>query len=170
MGLTRRDRVNDAKKVAMWLWLSVFVVYLDWMSKQWVVSHLAGAKMAHLSSFFNLQLVYNRGMAFGFLNQHTGWQVIVLSVLALMVCLFLLIWMFTVKKPSGFFLAALALIMGGAVGNAIDRIKNAQVTDFLDFHWAGWHFWAFNVADSAITIGVLFLLIDWVVLRNNPSA
>ena len=82
-------------------------------------------------------------------------------------CLFLLVWMFTAEKPSRFFLAALPLIMGGAIGNALDRVKNARVTDFLDFHLVGWHFWTFNIADLAITIGVICLLIDWIFFRDR---
>jgi signal peptidase II len=159
--------MNEVKKRWPWLLLGVVIMFLDWLSKQWIVAHAVLGQGIRVTSFFNLQLVYNRGMAFGFLNQHTGWQVILLSILAWIVCLFLLVWMFTAEKPSRFFLAALPLIMGGAIGNALDRVKNARVTDFLDFHLVGWHFWTFNIADLAITIGVICLLIDWIFFRDR---
>ena len=145
-----------------WLFLGLFVVVADWLSKQWVLSHLQVGEALKATSYLNFHVVFNRGMAFGFLNGQAGWQIAVLSVLALVVVAALLVWMFVAEKPSLLFLSALALVIGGAIGNAIDRIQNAMVTDFVDFHLHGWHFWTFNVADTAITVGIVFLLLDWV--------
>lgn len=153
-----------------WLFLIVLVVALDWLSKQWVLVYTNVGHMAvHVTSFLNLRVAYNRGMAFGFLSQHTGWQLVFLSFVAAAAVVLLLIWLFVAKRPTRLFLAALPLVIGGAIGNALDRILHLSVTDFLDFHALGWHFWTFNVADTAITVGVVFLLLDWVLEKSDRA-
>lgn len=156
-------------KVNRWLWLLVTlgVLALDWVSKQWALTHLNWGQAVPLTRFFNLRLVYNRGMAFGFLSQSVGWQVVMLTFIAVVISVCLVIWIFSAKKPTWLFLLSLPLIMAGAIGNAIDRIWYAQVVDFLDFHWANWHFWTFNVADTAITVGVVLLLLDYVLTTKQ---
>jgi signal peptidase II len=157
------------KTINRWPWLLValLVIVLDWASKQWVLAHSVWGQAVKLTSFFNLRLVYNRGMAFGFLSQHAGWQVAMLTFIAIAISVLLVIWIFTAKKPTWLFLLSLPLIIGGAIGNAFDRIFHGQVVDFLDFHWVGWHFWTFNVADAAITMGVVLLLLDYVLTAKD---
>jgi signal peptidase II len=152
-----------------WLFLAFLVVVLDWLSKQWVLVHTIWGQVVRITSFFNIRLVYNRGMAFGFLNEHTGWQSIFLTFIALGAVIVLSVWLFRAKNPTFFFLCALPLIIGGAIGNALDRVMNRQVTDFLDFHAFGWHFWTFNLADAAITVGVVLLLLDYVLTEKNNA-
>jgi signal peptidase II len=112
-----------------------------------------------VTSFFNLVLVYNKGAAFSFLSDAGGWQRVFFIVLTLG-AIGLIMWMIRKHRDELLFCWGLVFILGGAVGNLIDRIRLGHVVDFLDFHAAGWHFWAFNVADSAITIGAMLLILD----------
>jgi signal peptidase II len=105
-------------------------------------------------------LVYNRGAAFSFLSDADGWQRIFFIVLTVVVLVFMLRWLRSLTASQSLLAAALSLIIGGAIGNLIDRIATGQVVDFLDFYYQTWHWPAFNVADSAITLGVVLLLYD----------
>ena len=145
--------------LAPWLGISLIVILFDQLSKIAILKTFAYGAQHALTSFFNLVLVYNRGAAFGFLSTASGWQrwaFTALGVGATLVICFLL-------KRHGhqrLFSLSLALILGGALGNVIDRGRFGAVFDFLDFHLAGWHWPAFNLADSAITVGVGLLLLD----------
>jgi signal peptidase II len=112
-----------------------------------------------VTSFFNIVRVHNSGAAFSFLANAGGWQRWFFTAIGIGAAL-LMIWM--LKKHAGqkLFAFAISSILGGAVGNVIDRVLYGYVVDFLDFHWAGWHFPAFNVADSAITVGAACLILD----------
>jgi signal peptidase II len=142
-----------------WLALAGVLVALDQLTKHAVLQLLAGVRAIEVTPFFNLVLVYNPGAAFSFLAQAPGWQrtlfiVIALAASAWIVHLLRRHWRETL------FSLALALVLGGAVGNLIDRVVHGAVVDFLDFHAAGWHWPAFNVADSAITVGAVLLVWD----------
>ncbi len=142
-----------------WLALSALVVVLDQISKAIIVHWFAHGGGIVVTPFFNLVLAYNRGAAFSLLAGAAGWQrgfFIALALAAVAVILWLL------RKYSGqpLFCFALALILGGAVGNLIDRILVGEVVDFLDVHAYGWHWPAFNLADSAITGGAALLIWD----------
>jgi len=139
--------------------MSALLVALDQLSKFALTRMLAHGSGIEVAPFFNLVLAHNRGAAFSFLSDAGGWQrtlFIGIAVLATAVIVTLLL------KHSGerLFSAGLALILGGALGNLWDRIVLGYVVDFLDFHAFGWHFWAFNVADSAITVGAGLLILD----------
>ena len=153
-----------------WLILIVTVVALDAWSKWQVLQSVGWGGSVELTSFFNLHVAFNRGMAFGILQGYSGWQVIFLTVVALSVSCILLVWMFVSKGVTRFFLAGLALIAAGALGNSLDRLVHGSVTDFLDFYLYGWHFWTFNVADVAITVGVICLLIDWLFYSDQSGS
>ena len=142
-----------------WFVLAAAVVLADQVTKAIVLAHFAVGERLEIASFFNLLLVYNRGAAFSFLAMAGGWQrwaFTALGVVAAIVICYLL------KRHSGqrLFCTALALIMGGAIGNVIDRLVYGHVIDFLDFHVGTWHWPAFNLADSAITIGAALLVFD----------
>jgi signal peptidase II len=141
-----------------WLLLSTVVIVLDQASKAWVIAAVPENGGFVLTDFFNLVFVFNRGAAFSFLSGADGWQRCFFLILAAGISLWitLMIRMHAVERLQP---AALALILGGAIGNAVDRITHGAVVDFLDFHYAGWHFWAFNVADSAISVGVALLVL-----------
>ena len=157
-----------------WLALAIGVVLLDQWSKGWVVAQFALGHSEAWTSFFNLVRVHNEGAAFSFLSQAGGWQRWFFTALGLGAALFMLSLL---RRHAGqrLFAFALAMLLGGAVGNVIDRVVHGHVIDFLDFHWdflaplfAGGHFPAFNLADSAITLGALCLLADeWLRVRRS---
>lgn len=148
-----------------WLALAGAIIVADFASKAWVLSAFHLHESVAVTSFFNLVLVMNPGASFSFLADAGGWQrwFFIVMALAISVWLVVLIRHHATEKLMP---AALALVLGGALGNVIDRIRFGAVVDFLDFHVAGWHWPAFNVADSAITVGVVLLL--WQQLTHKP--
>jgi signal peptidase II len=112
-----------------------------------------------VASFFNVVRVHNTGAAFSFLANAGGWQRWLFTGIG-MVAALLILWMLKSHPGQKLFAFAMASILGGAIGNVLDRILYGYVVDFLDFHWKGWHFPAFNVADSAITLGAACLILD----------
>lgn len=142
-----------------WFGLSAAVVILDRLTKWWALEALLPHRPVEILPVFNLTLVFNRGAAFSFLANAGGWQRMFFVVLALAISIGLAAWLIRSAWQQRWLAASLALILGGAIGNVIDRIRLGYVVDFLDFHAAGWHWPAFNVADSAITVGAVMLLI-----------
>ena len=140
-----------------WLVLAVLVGVLDQVTKQLVLANLHRGEMIPVTGFFDLVLVYNTGAAFSFLAEHSGWQRWFFTVLALAISAWLLSLMHH-HRHEQLLPAAFALIIGGALGNVYDRIVHGAVVDFLHFHYAGWSWPAFNLADSAITVGVVMML------------
>lgn len=143
---------------AGWLALAGAVIALDQLTKALVMAAFRLGEGVALTGFFNLVFVFNSGAAFSFLADAGGWQKWFFVVLALGVSA----WLTAMLRQSAgdrLLASALTLILGGALGNVIDRLRFDAVVDFLDFHWAGWHFPAFNVADSAITVGVALMLL-----------
>lgn len=147
--------------------LALVIVGLDQWSKQAVSAALRYGESVAVTPFFNLVLVYNKGAAFSFLSGASGWQrefFIALTAVALTA----IAWMIRQHRHEIVFCWGLAMIAAGAVGNLIDRVAHGHVIDFLDFHAFGWHFWAFNLADSAITLGAGLLIIDS--FRPRPAS
>jgi signal peptidase II len=142
-----------------WLELSAAVIALDQLTKYLVLDHFRLGESLPITGFFNLVFVYNTGAAFSFLAGAGGWQRWFFVVLALAVSGWI-VWMLKQHWQETGLAAALALIMGGALGNVIDRFAYGAVVDFLDFHVAGWHWPAFNVADMAITCGAALIIFD----------
>jgi len=139
--------------------ITLLVLVVDQLSKWW----LTGLLSAHpgglrLAPFFNLVPVWNRGVSFGMFNSAAGDQRWWLIGLALLMVVALLIWLGRISRP--YLAGAVGMIIGGALGNVVDRLRFGAVADFFDFHLAGWHWPAFNIADSAIVLGVAVLLID----------
>ena len=143
-----------------WLWLSLFIVAADQASKQLAESAIQLYERVALLPHLNLTLIYNRGAAFSFLSEQSGWQRWFLSVLAAVVTLVLVIWLKQLDRTSRWTAMSLSLIIGGAVGNLIDRLLFGHVIDFIDLYYGQWHWPAFNVADSAISIGVVLMLLE----------
>lgn len=144
-----------------WLWLPILIVALDRYTKYWVLTHLIYREPLIILPFFNLTLAYNTGAAFSFLHNASGWQNILLGSIAVVVSILLIYWLMTLPARAYWMCIALCLILGGALGNAWDRVLYGYVIDFLDFHLGDWHFATFNVADSAICIGALMLILFW---------
>ena len=159
------------RKLLPWYALALLVALLDQLTKFMVSASFRYGEARAYGSFFNLVLTHNRGAAFSFLASAAGWQrgfFIAIAVVAILVIGVLL------ARHAGekLFCLALSLILGGAIGNVIDRIALGYVVDFLDFHVAGWHWPAFNLADSAITAGAVLLVADslWPGARRAGAA
>ena len=143
-----------------WLWLSLPILLLDQGSKYWVRSFLFEEESVPLSPFLNLVLVYNEGAAFSFLSGAGGWQRWIFIILALVITVVLTHWLGRLGREELSTAVALTLILGGAWGNLADRVLYGKVTDFIDFYYGEWHWPAFNVADAAITLGVVLMLLS----------
>lgn len=155
-------------KNVYWLWVSAAVMLADQVTKQLVVRNLGYTDVLPMLPGFNLTHLRNTGAAFSMLS---GASPLVFIALGVAVSVGILWWMR--QNPSGqtLFASALALILGGALGNVIDRATRGFVVDFLDFHWGGWHFPAFNVADMAITAGAGLMILEMVLEgRRNRAA
>jgi signal peptidase II len=142
--------------------IAAVVATLDQLSKAWILSYFATRppqeQVLPVTGFFNLALTWNRGMSFGLFNTNAAFNTVVFTVLAAVIVAGLLIWLRRVKEPL--LALAIGLVIGGAIGNVIDRLARGAVVDFLDFHLAQWHFYVFNVADAAISVGVALMLLD----------
>lgn len=143
----------------LWLGIALIVVLLDQASKIMMSQYLLYGQSEAVTRYFNLVMVYNKGAAFSFLSDQPGWQRYFFTAVSVIASLFIL-WMLRRNPTQRMFCWALASILGGAVGNLIDRIAYGHVIDFLDFHIGGWHWPAFNVADSAITLGAILFVLD----------
>ena len=142
-----------------WLWLSVVVIALDQLSKQLVEATFMLYETLPLLPFFNLTLAYNEGAAFSFLSDQGGWQRWLFSGLALVVTTVLVVWLARLRSER-LLAVSLSLVIGGAVGNLIDRVLFGHVIDFLDLYYGQWHWPVFNIADAAITLGVVLMFLD----------
>ena len=141
----------------LWVGIAVLIMVLDQFTKVLVIGRFQYGDSLPITSFFNLVRVHNHGAAFSFLADAGGWQRWFFTGLGLLAT-GLMVWMLRKHPGQRLFCAAISLILGGAVGNVIDRLLHGYVVDFLDFYWRGWHWPAFNFADSAITVGVIVLL------------
>ena len=148
------------KMALAWLLVSALIVVLDLWTKSLATESLSLYRPVELTSWLNMTLAHNYGAAFSFLSDAGGWQRWLFTGLASVVTLVLIVWLLRLSVSEKLTGAALCLIIGGAVGNLIDRVMNGYVVDFIDVHVMGWHWPAFNLADSAITCGVILLLLD----------
>jgi signal peptidase II len=155
----RRPAAHHGPSLWLWLALALLVVVVDQLTKWLIVGQFVLGDGRAITSFFNLVRVHNTGAAFSFLAQAGGWQRWLFTGFGVLACV-VMIWMLRSHPAQKLFGFAIACILGGAIGNVIDRLVHGYVVDFLDFHWAGWHFPAFNVADCAITLGAACLLLD----------
>lgn len=138
---------------------ALLVVIGDQMTKLWIVHDvMAPPKVIEVTSFFNIVMVWNRGASFGLFGTESPSTQYMLVGVAAVICLVLLLWLR--KAKTAWLAVGLGAVIGGAIGNVIDRLRYGAVADFLDFHAAGYHWPAFNVADMAITVGVAMLLLD----------
>jgi signal peptidase II len=143
-----------------WLSLSALVIALDQLTKWWALHALQPAGVPHevIPGFLNWTLAFNRGAAFSFLASGAGWQRWLFVVLALAISVALVVWLARTLRDDWRNALPLALIIGGALGNVIDRLHAAQVTDFIHVYFRQWNYPVFNLADSAITVGAVLLL------------
>lgn len=151
------------RNIQSWLLISVVVIVLDQLTKLWILANFQYGDSLPLTSFFNLVYARNTGAAFSFLAGQGGWQRFFFIGIALGASA-LIVYLLRKHAAERGFCFALSLILGGALGNLIDRVRFGYVVDFLDFYYAAYHFPAFNVADSAITLGAAWLI--WDSLKN----
>lgn len=142
-----------------WLWLTFIIIVLDLASKSVASYYLNPLSSMKITPFLNLVLVHNTGSAFGFLANQSGWQLWLFVGIALAVSIGILAYLWRASIHP-FAAASLSLILGGTLGNLFDRIVYGYVVDFLDFHFKDYHWPAFNIADAAITIGVIFVILS----------
>jgi len=145
--------------MSRWLGIAAAIIVLDQATKFAIADWLAGGRVVEVTSFFNFVLAHNAGAAFSFLAGAAGWQRFFFSTIAVVAAIWIVVLLRQHAHETVFCLA-LSLILGGALGNLIDRVWLGAVVDFLDFHAMGWHWPAFNVADSAITCGAALIVID----------
>ncbi len=153
------DVMPDRLRVAPYLILVVILLLLDQLTKLWVLQTFQPYEVVSVFPVFNLTLVFNPGAAFSFLGDAGGWQRWFFIGLTSVVSVVLLVWLFKLRLHERLTGLSLAMILGGALGNLTDRIRLGEVVDFLDFYWQQWHWPAFNLADSSITLGVVLMLI-----------
>ena len=143
-----------------WYALAVLVIVLDQYTKLLAESDLDYGRPVEVFSWFNLTLQYNTGAAFSFLSDAGGWQRYFFSGVALLISVALVIWLYTMPRSDKLLAAALALILGGALGNLWDRLVLGHVVDFISVHYGGYYFPAFNIADAAISVGAALMIFD----------
>ena len=145
----------------IWPWLlwALVIIGVDQITKQMILSHYQYGDWTPITSFFNIVRAHNTGAAFSFLADAGGWQRWLFTGIGVAATIFI-VWQLRAHPGQKLFSFALSSILGGAVGNVVDRLMHGYVVDFLQFHYAGWYFPSFNLADSAITVGAACLILD----------
>ena len=156
-------------RAAPWFVAAAVIVLADQLVKWVVLSQLRPGEPIAVTGFFNLVLVFNKGAAFSFLAAAQGWQTLFFAAIAIVASV-VISFLIVRHRNKTLFCTGLALILGGALGNLYDRVVYGHVVDFLDFHAAGWHWPAFNVADSAITLGAVALILESFLHREPADA
>ena len=165
-----RQLVHE-KTALIWVWLSAIVVALDQFTKWFVVSRFGLYEILPVGPFLDLTRLHNEGAAFGLLSEAGGWQRWFFLALAAAIGVSIVFWLRSLPTRGHYWLAiGLALILGGAAGNAYDRFVDGYVVDYLHFHWGGAYFPAFNVADIGITSGAIMLIIDALLASRRSRA
>lgn len=147
-------------KVGRWYSLAVLIVVLDQLTKQWVSSSFSYGESLELLPFLNLTLVHNMGAAFSFLSDAGGWQRWFFAIVSLIVSVVLIFWLSRLPARQYLLATALALVLGGAIGNLWDRVFLGYVVDFIDIFYKKHHWPAFNIADTSITVGAILLILE----------
>ncbi len=161
---------GQPRTAAYWPWLvwALALIGIDQVTKQWILSLYQYGDWTPVTSFFNIVRAHNTGAAFSFLADHGGWQrwlFVGIGVVATV----LIVWQLRKHPQQKFYCFAISCILGGALGNVIDRLMHGYVVDFVDFHWAGWHYPAFNVADVAICVGAASLILEEVLRARRAK-
>lgn len=153
------SKSSGSRSLLFWLLLAGVIIVADQFTKTLILGHFQLGDSKHVTSYFNVVRVHNTGAAFSFLAGASGWQRYFFIGLGLVAAGFI-IWMLKKYPEQTLFCLAVTLIMGGALGNVIDRMLHGYVVDFIQVHWGGSYFPSFNIADSAITVGAVLLILD----------
>ena len=148
------------KNALIYTWISALVVLLDQMTKYVVLHNITVDQVVRVFPFLNFTLRFNAGAAFSFLSAASGWQVYLLGGISVVISVGLVVWLSRLQRSNLLTAIPLCLILGGALGNLIDRIRFGYVIDFIDFHIRAWHYATFNVADMAVSIGAVLLVLE----------
>ena len=154
-------RTTMGHRASIWPWLgwALLILIADQFTKTLILGYYRLGDATYVSSFFNIVRAHNTGAAFSFLANAGGWQRWFFTGIGVVATIFI-VWQLRQHPGQKLFAFSLASILGGAVGNVVDRLLHGYVVDFLDFHWAGYHFPAFNVADAGISVGAVCLILD----------
>ena len=159
---------RSASTLLPWLAIAALIIIADQFTKTLIIGNFQHGEGITVTSFFNLVRVHNEGAAFSFLASESGWQRWFFTALGLAAAVFI-VWMLRTHGGQRLFGFALALVLGGAVGNVIDRLLHGYVVDFIQVHYGAWYFPSFNVADSAISVGAACLILDEILrVRRSP--
>lgn len=158
---------NIKKSGWCWLWIAALVLLLDRLTKYLALHTLEAYQPVSIFSFFNFTLAYNKGAAFNFLYSASGWQTWLFGTLAIVVSIGILFWLKSLTFKQRWMSIALSFVLGGALGNLSDRLSYGHVIDFIEVHLSNWYFPAFNVADSAICIGAIMIILDALVKKHQ---
>lgn len=150
---------KSSASVLPWLGLALIILILDQFTKVLITGYYQLGDSTPVTSFFNIVRAHNTGAAFSFLHDAGGWQRWFFTGIGVAAALFI-VWMLRKHAGQKLFCFAMSCILGGAIGNVIDRVQHGYVVDFLDFYWRNMHFAAFNLADAAITLGAICLILD----------
>jgi signal peptidase II len=151
---------SNRGRAAVWLLLSALIVLADQVTKSYITSHYGEFEFTTVLPILDITRMHNVGAAFSFLATASGWQRWLFISLAVIVSIGIVVWLYRMPRSHGLLACGLALVLGGAIGNVIDRIRLGAVVDFIHFHWDRAYFPAFNIADSAITVGAACLILD----------
>ncbi len=163
------NTVTNQPNALHWLWISVLVIIADQITKFFAVYYLPFSQPLMIFPFFNLMLLYNTGAAFSMLGHAGEWASWLFAGLAVLISILILLWLHRTPKANAWLGVALTLILGGAIGNLIDRISHGFVIDFIQLHLQQYYWPAFNIADSAICVGAVMVAIE-VLFRHKKHA
>lgn len=166
--MARTTFLKSGGSMMPWLALALIIFLADQFTKVLILGYYRLGDSTYVTSFFNIVRVHNTGAAFSFLAAASGWQRWFFTAIGVAAAIFI-VWMLRSHAGQRLFSFALAGILGGAVGNVVDRLLHGYVVDFLQFHWGGWYFPSFNIADSFITIGAVSLILDEVLRVRRSS-
>lgn len=153
-----------------WLWLALVVIILDAISKQWITSNLLLHQSVPIIPYFNLFHAHNYGAAFSLFANHSGWQRWFFAGIAIAMVVMLLVMMYRASAKQHISNIAYALIIGGALGNMVDRLYHGFVIDFIDFYIGDWHFATFNIADCGISVGAVLIVLEGFLMPYGKQA
>jgi signal peptidase II len=156
---------KSLKVAVMWFWSALLIFCLDRISKYLALTYLTPYEPLAIARYLNFTLAYNSGAAFSLFSNLHGWENILLTIVALIISIIIIVWLYRLPANARWMGVALCLILGGAQGNLYDRFVYGYVIDFIDIHIEHWHWPIFNIADSAVCLGAMLLFFLW--LKNN---